>query len=382
MRKKAIIIFLLLVNMFSFSGCWSYREVNRLAIVGGLAIDRDMITDEYKVTVEIMKPVQGDTGGGKVQSDVYESTGKTIFEAVRNFVPRIGRRPYWAHAKVVIINRNIAEKDIAPVLDWLYRDSELRRDIYVLISKEHSAGDLLRTDPTLDDTKTFHMFTIIQGQEATFKYPKTELWQVVEAISNKERSVLIPVVQVADSERKPAEIRGSAIFKDSKVIGYIDEEETRNALWLSGKLNKGLIAVKNIGNTNNDITFEVFTSKTKPEVKIKDESIKIDISIKTSVNIAELSGGLNFREKEVWKKLEKDGEEAIKKQLTSTIKKLQSEYKSDVFNLSSEAGIQNKKDWKKLKPKWEELFSSAEAEVKVDLHIRGTAVASKPIKGE
>lgn len=368
--------------MLYFNGCWSYREVNRLAIIGGLAIDQDTVTGEYKLTIEVMKPVQGDTGGGKIQSDVYEETGRTIFEAVRNFVLRIGRRTYWAHAKVVIINRAIAEKDIAPVLDWLYRDSELRRDIYILISKESTAGELLRTDPSLDDTSSFHMFTIIQGQEATFKYPKTELWQVVESINHNERGVLIPVVQRAKSERRPAEIMGSALFKGSKVIGYIDQDDTRNILWLAGKLNKGLIPIRNIGNTNNDITFEIFTSKTKSRVKIVEGSVRANIAIKADVNIAELSGGLDYRKKEVREYIEKSAEDIVKKRLLNTISKLQQEYKCDVIKLNSYAEIQNKKEWKKLKPKWEELFSAAEIDVEVNIHIRGSAVASKPIKGE
>jgi spore germination protein KC len=380
MRKKMLLIFLIAINIFSFSGCWNYREVNRLAIVGGLAIDKDKATNNYKVTVEIMKPVQGDTGGGKIESDVYEAEGKTIFEAVRNFILRLGRRTYWAHAKVVIIDKGIAEDDIAPVLDWLYRDSELRRDIYVLISKEHTAGELLKTNSGLDDTASFHMFTIIQGQNSTYKYPKTELWQVVENISHKERALLVPVIMVSDAEKRPSEIRGSAIFKDDKVVGYLDEEDTRNCLWINGELKKGLFSVKNIGDTKNDITFEVFTSRTKSTVEFLEENLKLLVDIKADVNIAELSGELNFRDKKVRDKLQKSGEEAIKSSLARTVEKLQKDYKSDVFKFNTTIETKEQKNWKKLKPNWEEEFSSAVVTINVDLHIRGSAVASKPIK--
>jgi Spore germination B3/ GerAC like, C-terminal. len=245
LKQKVLIIVIIILNIFFCSGCWNYREVNRIAIVGGLAIDKDEISNEYKLTIEVMKSVPGETGGGNVESDVYETRGRTIFDAARNFVLKLGRRPYWAHAKAAIIDSTIAEKDIAPALDWLYRDSELRRDIYVLISKGLTAGELLRTDTALDDTTSFHIFSILQSQKYIYKYPETELWEVAEAMSHKEKSILIPIIKLAEGERKPSEVRGSAIFHCDKVVGYLNEEDTRNVLWLNGEFNRGLFVVKN-----------------------------------------------------------------------------------------------------------------------------------------
>ncbi|KZL89091.1 Ger(x)C family spore germination protein [Clostridium magnum] len=382
MKQKLLITIIIVFNILFLSGCWNYREVNRLAIVGGLAIDKDEALGGYKLTIEVMKSVPGDTGGGRVQSDIYEIRGKTIFDAVRNFVIKLGRRTYWSHAKVVIIDSNIAEKDIVPVLDWLYRDAGIRRDIYILISKGHTAGELLKTDTGLDDTTSFHLVSILQSQKSIYKYPETELWQVVEVISRKEKSILVPIVQLAEGERKPSEVRGSAIFQGDKVIGYLNEEDTRNVLWINGELKQGLFVVKNIENTNNDITFEVFNNKVKPKVEIDGDNVKVEVKIKTIVNIAELSGELNFQNENIRKRIEESGAEALKKSLTGTVKKLQKDYGKDVFKFSTALEIQQQKTWKKLKPKWEEEFRLAEVNVEVDMHIKGSAVASKAIKGE
>lgn len=382
MKQKLLITIVIVFNILFLSGCWGYREVNRIAIVGGMAIDKDESLNEYKLTIEVMKSVPGETGGGRVQSDIYETRGKTIFDAVRDFVLKLGRKVYWSHAKVVIIDRGIAEKDIATVLDWLYRDSELRRDIYILISKGHTAAELLRTDTGLDDTTSFHISSILQSQKNVYKYPETQLWQVVEAISRKEKSILIPIVQLAEGERKPSEVRGSAIFQGDKVIGYLNEEDTRNVLWVSGELKQGLFVVKNIDNTNNDITFEVFTNKVKPKVEIDGDNVRVEVKIKTIVNIAELSGELNFQDENIRKRIEEAGAEALKKSLTGTVKKLQKDYGKDVFKFSTALEIQHQKTWKELKPKWDEEFRLAEVNVEVDMHIKGSAVASKAIKGE
>lgn len=382
MKQKLLITIVIVFNILFLSGCWNYREVNRIAIVGGLAIDKDEALGGYKLTIEVMKSVPGEAAGGRVESDIYETRGKTIFDAVRDFVLKLGRKAYWSHAKVVIIDRGIAEKDITPVLDWLYRDAELRRDIYILICKGHTAAELLRANTGLDDTASFHISSILQSQKNIYKYPETELWQVVEAISRKEKSILIPIVQLTEGERKTSEARGSAIFQGDKVIGYLNEEDTRNVLWLNGELKKGLFVVKNIDNSNNDISFEVFTNKVKPKVEIDRDNVKVEVKIKTIVNIAELSGELNFQDKNTRKRIEEAGAEALKKSLTGTVKKLQKDYGKDVFKFSTALEIHQQKAWKKLKPKWDEEFRVAEVNVEVEMHIKGSAVASKAIKGE
>jgi spore germination protein KC len=36
---------LIFFNIFTLSGCWNYREIDRVAIIGGLAIDREDVTN-------------------------------------------------------------------------------------------------------------------------------------------------------------------------------------------------------------------------------------------------------------------------------------------------------------------------------------------------
>jgi spore germination protein KC len=51
-----------------------------------------------------------------------------------------------------------------------------------------------------------------------------------------------------------------------------------------------------------------------------------------------------------------------------------------VFKFNSVIETKQPKLWEELKPNWEEKFSSAAVNINVDLHIRGSAVASKPIR--
>ncbi len=49
-----MLIFIIIMCPIILCGCWNYREIDTLAIVAGMAIDKDMVTNKYIVTTEII----------------------------------------------------------------------------------------------------------------------------------------------------------------------------------------------------------------------------------------------------------------------------------------------------------------------------------------
>lgn len=380
LRTSGIILILIYSATF-LSGCWNYREVNTIAIVMAAAIDRDVNSNEYILTVEIVR-----VAGGRINSElgrkIYESKGKTIFDAARNLIIETGRRAYWSHSKVIIINSNIAEEDISRVLDWFYRDSELRRDVKVLIFRGDKAGDVLKSNPKMDDTTGYNLFETFRNQKGVNKYPDKELGEVVGKLSQSENAIIVPTVELIYEEDKPKNsIQGSTILKGTKIIGYLNPEETKDVLTISGNLKKGIFPVEDIMGTGEDVTMELYGSKNKTEVNYQDDKVSIIVNIKLEVGIAEITGNLDFTKDEVRKKIDDDVERVLKERLEHTINKAQKEFQCDIFEFGTKMQIQNPKEWKKNKENWNELFSTASVKVNVSIHIRGSATASKPVKG-
>ncbi len=109
MRKmfRAVLLLAVLINTITLTGCWSYREIDQLAIVTGVAIDKGTSGDGYTVTVEI---INFSSGGkeAKIGAKILEASGETIFDTVRNLIRISGKRLYWAHAAIVIISQDKA----------------------------------------------------------------------------------------------------------------------------------------------------------------------------------------------------------------------------------------------------------------------------------
>lgn len=143
MSKKLLIILLIILLMMALTlnsfGCWNYREVESLAIVSGMAVDKAENRKDFLITIETVQ-IQG----GKetpIKSLRIESTGKTVFDAVRHAIKISAKRLYWPHSEVVIISQEVAREGIISVVDWVNRSSELRLTLNILVSKEKTAKE-------------------------------------------------------------------------------------------------------------------------------------------------------------------------------------------------------------------------------------------------
>ncbi|MDP4091707.1 MAG: Ger(x)C family spore germination protein, partial [Bacillota bacterium] len=94
--KLMLLSLLVFLNLISMTACWNYREIDKLAIVTGVAIDKGD-DQKFKLTVEVID-FTGEKNT-KAVSRTMTMEGKTIFDAARNAISISGKRLYWSHMK-------------------------------------------------------------------------------------------------------------------------------------------------------------------------------------------------------------------------------------------------------------------------------------------
>jgi spore germination protein KC len=102
MLKAASIILAVLLPAALAGGCWNYREIDELAMVAGVAVDK-CADGQYEITVEIPE-MMGDRES-KTKSKVLSGQGRSMLDAVRNIISVSGKKLYWAHTKVIILSK-------------------------------------------------------------------------------------------------------------------------------------------------------------------------------------------------------------------------------------------------------------------------------------
>lgn len=147
MKNKIIFIIL---AMFILNGMNNARQLNDLAIISAIGVDINE-KGEYIITSQILnskKENSSGTGGSssKNSSDivVYNSTSKSIQNAIRNTIEESPRRLYLAHMDLLLISEKVArQKNILDELDFFIRDNEGSNDFMLVITKNTNPQKVL-----------------------------------------------------------------------------------------------------------------------------------------------------------------------------------------------------------------------------------------------
>ncbi len=379
-KARWIFFVLTVLNIGMISGCWDYREINNLAIVAGAAIDREQ--DMYNITVEVLKPETGKEGT-KITSEIFSGQGSTIFEAVRNTILKTGKKLYWSHAKVIIVGQDLARDGIMPVADWVSMLIETRPDLWMLISREKTAGEILEYNTKLEDVKSFYMEALFKTENEIPRFSNIELWQMLANLSAGGMSAIAPAVGIVEDKGiKQPEIYGCAVFKGDKMTGLLDGIETRNVIWIRGKgAEGGIISVsETIDSEHVDISLEVTKVKLEKKAVLIKGKPAVSLSLKYDMNLAEVNRSIDFTEEKQRSRLKDTVQEYLRSQILQIIRKVQNEFDSDIFGFGHTFMMETPELWKKLMPHWDSAFRSLDVEVEVEADIRNSALMSKPIK--
>ena len=134
MKKYILLIFIL----FTLTGCYSYKELNTIAITSAIEVDKQ--NDEFILRIQVMNPQDLKEGNSKSEAPflIYEGKDKTIMNAAHKTETVSSRLPYLYHMQILLLKENVLYNDLDKILDFLIRDQNIRNDFYIIIEKNNN----------------------------------------------------------------------------------------------------------------------------------------------------------------------------------------------------------------------------------------------------
>ena len=372
---SCFIAFSMVIN----TGCWNYREIENFAIVFGVAIDKNPITNDYILTVQILS---AESPSSKNNAENFSQEGSTIFYTVRRLVQIIGKKLYWSHTKVLILINQIAQEGVIPAIDWFTRDSEPRPNMWVLVSREKTASEILANKSNEGLLTADILNKTIENQKISNRFISSKLWQFVNDMSSKDTDTLATGISMYKGEEAKSHpiIENAAIFKKDKLVGWIVGSDNLYRELITNNSNVGIIRMMNVNNSDTNTTVEFFDNKTTIEPIYKNGGFTFNISLKPVVAIDEISGTENILEAEALKKLKQQIDSYFEQRITNFILKLQKNYDADIFKFKRIAMIKRPKIWRSVGASDPDIFKKFNFSVKVDVTIKGSGRTSTSIK--
>ncbi|SHH58199.1 Ger(x)C family spore germination protein [Clostridium intestinale] len=378
-KRKIKSIVMIIISAYLFTGCWNYREINNLSVVAGIAIDRNELDGKYEVTIEIVNIKKGKDISNN--SEYVTLCGDSLFDIIRNMISVSSRRLYFSHAKIVIISKELAKDGLSKAIDWYIRDAETRTDIYLLISKEKTAKEVLMTKRNENMIVSFDLAKVIQNEKNVSTAPKVDLWDFLDILKQKEANTSLPLIFIDKSgEKEVPRIEGMAVIKDDKLVGMIDGDIAKYILFTTDEIKTGILVLGR--KSSEPISFEIFKNRTKVKYKFDEDKMKVQVFTDTIVSIAEYQTQQPFNTSEEKEVIEKQLANMLEESIYNSINMIQKEYKSDIFGFGITLHKNYPKLWKELSDNWEYNFENLEVEVISKVQIKNSATTSKPIMGD
>ncbi|MBW7571403.1 Ger(x)C family spore germination protein [Caproiciproducens faecalis] len=373
---KRLCVLLLIVSMFFLNGCWNYREIETLAMVSGFAIDKGTDGHKYHLTFEFLDLTSENMG-----SKLLETDGDTVFDAVRNAISKSQKKLMFSDCKIILISKELASEGIAPLLDFVTRDTEPRITLHPMISEEKTAGEILQQKPLTDHLICLELNQILDQNTANLaEAPKIRLYQANNLLEGQGSSLFLPSIKIAKQKAASTlELAGTAVFKQDKLVGFLDRNQSKDLLFIKNQIKGGLLLVSPDA-SGQKITLEIKESKTEIKPVFVNQLVTIQINIKTACALAEDETSKSYDTLEGLKKVEERANKMLESDITGTIQTVQTKYDSDIFGFGSLVYQSDPQYWEKEKPKWGELFPTLKVSVTADVKILNTAVAKSTIK--
>lgn len=386
MKKLPRLAFLLgLALLLPLSGCWDKTEAEKLNIVIGAAIDR-LPNGQFRIICQTVNQCQrqmgvspGGQGNGTNSYHNWSATGDTLFDAIRRLTLVAPHRFYWPHCRVIVISKRLAQQDIISILDFLERDAEIKRSMWLLIAR-NKPEDILTAGTQNQLPPARLLAESLDIRQRNSWYAVSRLNQFFRQLSTPGREAFtagvdsVPGLMRRDQQaagsgpilREP-QISHTALFRGGKLAGWLHEQQSRGLLWLLGEVQEGVIPVKLNGNM---ISFEVVGSQSKIEPSLQDGELKINISLKVDANIGEVSPGLDKLNSAVIKELEAALSEHVRQDITAALAAMQS-LGSDAAGLGEAVYRRYPNLWRQNYARnWPEVFSSLDCTIAVQGRVR------------
>ncbi|MFC5531084.1 Ger(x)C family spore germination protein [Cohnella yongneupensis] len=392
---KYLMTFVLLAVCCPLSGCWNRREMNDLAIVLAAGVDR--VGKQYLVTVQVADPSQmiRPSPGNRASGIVYSEKALTVYEALRKITTKSPRQLYYGHLSMLFLNESAAREGFSEFGDLFFRMPETRPDFDVVVTHKVSSRDMLSMVPPFEIAPALDFFKSLQISEQEWAPTSSaSIFDLMHQISTDGwEPALTAITMVGDRKgamsqdnvKQPRSLgeykyEGIAVFKDDKLIGIMNEEDSKSYSYMRNKV-ASTVAHLHCPSSDDEMTVEINEAKSRIVPLIRNGEPYAQIRMHFEVALAECDcKDLDLTKDDAYRKIENAGRETVDEIVGGGIRHVQEKFGSDIYGFGAAFHRKYPKHWNGWKDDWNQYFSKMPIELIVDYHVRKIGEITNPVQ--
>jgi len=372
--KRALCL-LLIVSLPILPGCWDRKELNEIALIRAVGIDR---TEDGQIEVTILQaiPVRASTesgggGGGGQQQMILSARGITIPEAKAKLQEKMGRRIFTGHQEVVVLGKRLAKTGIREAMDFFARFPGFRKDAFLFVS-EGTPKEIFETVVPGESTATENLYKMVRLERAV----DMTIMRVLQEMSGDAEATVIPMVMKVNDTTLA--LNGAAVIRGDRMVDHLDRKAEEGLLWIRNEFTSRIINTRLPGERGY-VSLEVTKSETELIPKIEEKKRRILLKVTAEDDVHFNGTRLSLYDPSNIDRVARAMERIIRDRLRWTVEKMQKKARADVLGFAGAFHREYPEEWAKMKGRWnEQVFPRLEVDIQVRVHIRRPGITDRP----
>lgn len=372
----------LLVALLLLPGCWSRVEVNDLAVISMVAVDRAE-DDSVRLYLQIVLPnrIRGPGAGGEAGGrtvHMISSSGQTVLDAVRKLQLRTPRQLFWAHANVILVGEALARKGMDQVEDFITRLPELRIHSQILVVR----GDMQRammTSPALERVPADYIRELGREQAGLVmtvrEFVRDRMAQGIDGVLPVLELVKAEDPRAAPDETVALRLGGAALFRDHRLVAWLDQREMRALMWLREEKTRGVISM-NAPARGGQISLDIAESRVERQVTWQNRRPQIQIRIHLQAELEEITSPLDVTDEPTLRRIEAALSDYVDSLARSVLEHLR-EQSTDPAGFGQLIRRADSQTWMRLRPNWRMHIKELPVALEVRVDVARTGLTKQ-----
>lgn len=375
-KNKLICIFLLIIILFSFTGCDMSTGTDSYYFVVSLGIDK-ADNGNLKISVQIPSTESSESSGSSQSSkaNIYSVEARTIDEGFTILDNFLNKKINLSHCSAFVVSEEIAKEGLKTFVYTLSNNTELRHSCELIVSQT-TAYDVLEKVSNSGESFSSRLFDYLTScTNCSGLTISTTFGDFFESLHNENIQPIAIYTIVSD---ETVQASGIAIFKNEFMVAQVDSISTIAHSICINKLDNTTITLQNPFDEENYIDLDIQLYKdTKVSVDIINNTPYITVDVYPKGAIRSSGSVFNYIDSNNLKKLESSANSYFSEIISDYLYELTKEYNTDVVGFKSVCQSQYFTEDEFEKIHWDEIFQDSFFKINVKTEINSSNLFNK-----
>lgn len=340
MIKKIALSIVLIVFLFTLTGCYDANTIENSYYIVALGIDlntNDTI-NPYHISIQIAKNKNSasDSGGGSSQSSaysIYSVDAQSINNGINILNNYLDKKINLSHCSAIIFSEELAKQGISDALNSLSNNHEIRPNSYVLISSKKAYDVLDKVSKAGEEFSSRFYEYIINSFDYTGYSVETTFNKLLSEVNNDLGDGIAIYTTINNDSIQNT---GLAVFKNDRMVGHTSATQSIAYLLLVNKLEESSITIDNPSDENSKLDLEIGIMKDcHKNIEIINNTPYISCEFFITSNIEASGKDFDYTNSENILRIEDHAEKYLTDLITDYLYKLSKEYNADILNFEN-----------------------------------------------